>query len=290
MRRFAGSMLLVGLVAGPALAIPSYTEKIFVTMKAAMEPDKASARKLTFVISGTQGEPTHWVARQVRKNLPDGKRTLTVFLEPPSVKGFALLNWERKDQPAVDFVYLPPVRRVIKGPDLEALQLLYSEFTFADIGAMKIGDTQLTLLGAEQHAGKRTLKVQEVPRAPRPYTRIVTWVAADSSLPIEREFYDVADTVLKTEHYDIGLVDSVPVATRTRIENKVDGGSTEMLADDVRTDVDIPDNLFDPSRLGQVADDPFWQSVAVSPTPAPPAPPAPPAAQPPAAAPPPATK
>lgn len=286
MRRFAGSMLFVWLVAVPALAVPSYTEKLFINMKAALEPDKPSTRKLTFVISGTQGDPARWVARQVRKELPDGKRTLTVFLEPQSVKGFALLTWERKGQPPIDFVYLAPVRRVIKGADLEALPLLYSEFTLADIGAMKIGDTQLTLLGAEQHAGKRTLKVQEVPRAPRPYTRVVTWITADSSLPIEREFYDVADTVLKTERFDVTPVDSVPVVSRTRIENKVEGSNTEMLVDDVRSDAAIPDSLFDPSRLGQAADDPFWQSLAVSPTPAP-APAAPPAA-PPAAAPPPA--
>ena len=273
MRILAGSLVLLGLLAAPALAVPSYTEKIFVNMKAAMEPDRPSVRKLTFVFSPMQGEPVHWVARQVRKTLPDGKRTLTVFLEPESVKGFALLTWERNDQPTTDFLYLAPVRRLLKNPDLEALPLLYSEFTFADIGAMKIGDTQLTLLGSEQHANKRTLKVQEVPRAPRPYARVITWVVAESSLPIEREFYDATDAVVKTEHYDVASIDGVPVATSTRIEDKVDGGKTEMQVSDVRADVEIPDALFDPSRLGQVADNPFWQAVAVSPTPAPPPPP-----------------
>ena len=289
MRTLAGSMLLLGLLAAPSLAVPSYTEKIFVNMKAAMEPDQPSTRKLTFVTSGTQGEPAQWVARQVRKSLPDGRRTLTVFFEPESVKGVALLNWDRKDQTPVDFVYLAPVRRIVKNPDLETLPVLYSEFTFADIGALRLGDTQLTLLGADQHSNRRALKVQEVPRAPRPYARAVTWFAADTSLPIEREFYDVTDAVVKTERFDISTINGVPVATRTRIENKVDGGNSEMQVSDVRSDVAIPDTLFDPTRLGQVVNDQFWQTVVVSPTPAPPPAAAPPAA-PPAAAPPPADK
>jgi hypothetical protein len=281
MRILAGSMLLLGLLPAPSLAVPSYTEKLFINMKAAMEPDGPSARKLTFVISGTQGEPAHWLARQVRKSLPDGKRTLTLFLEPESVKGIALLTWERKDQPTVDFVYLAPVRRILKNADLEALPIVYSEFTFADIAPIRLADGQLTLLGAEQRASRRTLKVQEVPHATRPYARVVTWFAAESSLPIESEFYDANDAVVKTERFDITAVDAVPVATDVRIEDKLDGGNTEMHVGDIRTDIAIPDTLFDPSRLGQVASDPFWQAVAVSPTPAPPPPPPPPSPAPP---------
>jgi hypothetical protein len=276
MRILLGSMLVLGFLAVPSLGLPTYTEKLYVTMKEAMEPEQASTRKLTFVISGARGESTHWVAWQARKVLPDGKRTLTVFVEPENVQGTALLNWERKNKPTVDFLYLPYVRRVLKNPDLEALPLLYSDLTFADIGAIRLGDTQLTLLGADQHASKRTLKVQEVPKTPRPYARFVTWFAADSSLPIEREFYDVTDAVVKTERFEINTIDGVPVATRTRVEDKVGGGTTEMQVSDIRTDIAIPDTLFDPSRLGQIVNDPFWQSLAAGPTPAPP-PPAPPA-------------
>jgi Outer membrane lipoprotein-sorting protein len=289
MRIVAGSMLFLGFVA-PALAVPSYTEKLYVDMKAATEPDRPSTRKLTFVISGTQGEPAQWEARQVRKTLPDGKRTLTVFLEPESVKGIALLTWERTDKPSMDFLYLAPVRRVSKNPDLEGLAVLYSEFTFADIGVLRLGDRQLTLLGAEEHAGKRTMKVQEVPRVPRPYVRVVTWFATESSLPIEREFYDIADSLVKTEQFEFTTVDDVPVPTRIRIENKVDGGNTTMQVSDVRGDIDIPDSLFDPSRLAQVANAPFWQVLATSPTPGPPPPPAPPPPAPAPSAPPPAAK
>jgi hypothetical protein len=289
MRILVGSTLIVALLAGPSPGLPSYTEKLYVNMKAAMEPDRPSTRKLTFVISGTQGEPVQWVAWQVRKALPDGKRTLTVFVEPENVRGLALLNWEPKEQPIADFLYVPQVRRVLKNPDLGGLPVLFSDLTFADIGPVRLGETQLTLLSSDQHASQRTLKVQEVPRAPRPYARFVTWFAVDSSLPIDREYYDATDAVVKTEHFEIASIDGVPVATRTRIEDKVDGGSTEMQVSEVRSDVAIPDTLFDPARLSQVVNDPFWQSLAA---PAPKPPPPPPAAPPhalPAATPPSAT-
>jgi hypothetical protein len=292
MRILVGSTLVVALLAGPSPGLPSYTEKLYVNMKAAMEPDRPSTRKLTFIISGTR-EPAQWVAWQARKALPDGKRTLTVFVEPENVRGIALLNWEPQDQPTADFLYLPHVRRVLKNPDLEALPVLFSELTFADIGPLRVGETQLTLLSSDQRASRRTLKVQEVPRAPRPYARFITWFAVDSSLPIDREYYDVTDAVVKTEHFEITTIDGVPVATRTRIEDKVDGGSTEMQVSEIRSDTAIPDTLFDPTRLSQVVNDPFWQSLA-APTPKPPPPPPPaapppslPSATPPSAAPPP---
>jgi hypothetical protein len=258
-------------------------------MRLALDPDRSSIRTLIFTVSGTQGEPAHWVARQIRKTLPDGKRTLTVFLEPDSVKGTALLTWQRNDQSSTDLLYLAPVHRVIKNPDLEALSLLYSEVTFADIGAVPFSDAKVTLLASEQRSGKRTFKVQSVPHAPRPYTRVVTWFTTDTSLPIESEFYDVADTLIKTVHTDYSDVDGVPVAVHTLIESKVDGGKTEIQVADVHDDVDIPDTLFDPTRLGQVVADPFWQAPVVAPTPVPPPPaqaaPAPPPAAPAEAAP-----
>ncbi len=272
MPAFLRSVLFVALAVAPAAAVPSYTEKLYVDMKAALEPDRPNARKLVFVISGTHGDPAQWMARQVRKRLPDGRRTLTVFLEPESVKGIAFLTWERKDQPTVDWVYLAPLRRIVKDVDLEALPVLYSEFTFADIGVIKLGERQLTLLGAEQRAGKKVLKVQEVPREPRPYVRILTWFAAESSLPMDREFYDAADVLFKTQRFETTVSEGIPTLSRIRIENKLEGSHTELHVSEVRADVDVPDQLFDPSKLGQVADDPFWQALAVSPAPAPPAP------------------
>jgi hypothetical protein len=119
-------------------------------------------------------------------------------------------------------------------------------------------------------AGKKVLKVQEVPREPRPYARILTWFAAESSLPMDREFYDAADVLFKTQRFETTVFEGIPALSRIRIENKLEGAHTELHVSEVRADVDIPDQLFDPSKLGQVANDPFWQSLAASPPPAPP--------------------
>jgi len=264
--------LLLLTAAAPAQAVPSYTEKLYIDAKAAIEPDRPSVRKFIVVVAGNQGAPAQWVGRQARKKLSDGRRTLTVFMEPEAVKGFALLVWERVDQPPLEWVYLAPVRRVLKGIDLDEFPFIYSDLTFADLGVMKLGDRQLTLLGAEQRAGKRTFKIQEVPREERAYARIITWLPSDTKLPMEREYYDAADALLKTERFDVQAVDGALLPIKLRVENKIENTNTELHVSDVHYDIDVPDRLFDPSKLGQVADDPFWQSEAANPPP--PAPPA----------------
>lgn len=282
MRRLVvATFLALALPASPVAAVPSYTEKLYTKMKETLDPDHSSTRKFVIFVSGTEGEPAQWIARQARKKLDDGRRTLTVFLEPEAVKGFALLEWERNDQSEVDWAYLAPLRRVRKDPAILQEPFLYTELTFGDLGVFRVGEHDVTLLGGEQHGGTRAYKLQEVPHEPRNYARIVTWVAADSHFPLEREFYDSNDGLLKTERIESTLAEGILAPQRIRIEDKLEGTSTELHVSDIRWDVDIPDALFDPSKLPQVADDPYWQTLNESPTAAPPpAPPQPPEAPP----------
>lgn len=245
-----------------AAAVPSYVEKTLAQMKAALEPDRSSIRKIVLVPSPVHAEAAQLTARQVRKTLKDGKRILTVFLTPASVKGFAVLTWERPGQPDVEWVYLAPVHRLLKNADLGAMPFLYTEFTFRDLTAIKLGTTTLNLLGAEQLAEKRTFKVREVPRLPRPYAYRLTWIATDSYLPLKREYYDAADTLVKTELFaDVDTVDGTPTPLRVRIEDKREGRYSELLVSELHYDAQVPDALFNPAKFLTVADNPFWQSV-----------------------------
>ena len=87
----------------------------------------------------------------------------------------------------------------------------------------------------------------------------MTWIAADSHLPVERDFYDPSNTLWKVETFEqVTDIDGVPTPLRLRMVDKHEGGSTEINVSEVRYDIDIPDSLFDRAHLREAAASPIW--------------------------------
>jgi hypothetical protein len=189
--------------------------------------------------------------RQARKRLTDGNAILTVILEPDDVKGVGLLMREQKDRPDEQWMYLPATRRVRKILPVSAYEsFVGSDFTFADLGFVNLRDRKFSLLGEETIAETPAYKVQEVMAGPHYYySRIVSWVAKDTMLPLERDYYDAANQLWKTELYqDTAVISGVPTVLRIRMEDKFQGASIELRVSEVGYDATIPDDLFDPQK------------------------------------------
>src|SRR5262249_54368709 len=146
---------------------------------------------------------------------------------------------------------LPVVRRVREIVPVESYQsFLNTDFTYADLGFTRRAGTD-KLLGTETRDNLETYRVEEVPRATWYYSRIVTWVAADSWLPVRREFYDPAGVLWKVEKWaQVTAIDGVAIPMSVVMEDVRQGGSTEVRVSDVLWDCKIPDDAFDPDRLG----------------------------------------
>jgi hypothetical protein len=248
------------LTLSPAAAAPPNAQTLAQRMKAAMEPDRSSLRTIVMVLH-SGGETVEWTARQARKKLGDGKRMLTVLLEPVDVKGIALLIWERKDQEAdAQWIYMPALRRVRKILPVGTFEsFLGTDFTTSDLGFIDLRHRKFSLLGKDKIGNVETYKIQEVLKDPRYYSRIVTWIATDSMLPLRRDYYDVANRLWKTETFaDVKAIDGVPTSLHIVMEDKQEGSSTELKISQVRYDAPIPDDLFDPLRLPVVVNHPVW--------------------------------
>jgi outer membrane lipoprotein-sorting protein len=238
------------------------TMDIVKKMKEAFEPAKPSLRKV--VISATsEGETVQWVARQARKQLPDGKRMTMVLLEPAELKGNAYVISEPKDKPSVVWLYAPFLRRIREFTTVDAYEhFMGTDFTFADLGFVRL-HPQYRLLGEEEHGGKQTYKIEEtVPKERAYYSRVVTWVDKATLLPLQRDYYDPAGTRWKTETFEIDTIDGVPTPVRIVMKDLQGKTSTEQRISEVRYGVDIPDAIFDPMKLPVVANSPIWQSSA----------------------------
>jgi len=80
-------------------------------------------------------------------------------------------------------------------------------------------------------------------------------------LPLQRDFYDAAGALWKTETFEVSTIDGVPTPIRIEMKDLQGKSSTELQISAVRYDGEIPDEVFDPLQLPVVANAPVWQAT-----------------------------
>ena len=158
---------------------------------------------------------------------------------------------EPKDptQGTVVWMYMPFLRRVRKVVGIGSYEhFLGTDFTYADLGFVR-SHKHYKLLGTKQHAGTNAYELQEKPPgADSFYSRIVLWIAQTNLLPLERDYYDPAGLLWKTETFDsVSVIDGVPTVLHVQLKD---------LEGKTSTDLD---------RLPGLADDPLWKAGGVKP-------------------------
>lgn len=188
---------------------------------------------------------------------------LTVLLDPPEVRGAALLIREHADRPDEQWFYLPAIRRTKRVLPVRAHEsFLGSDFSLADLGFVDLKGHQFTLLGEETIRDQPALKIEEQLAPPHYfYSRVVSWVAKDTSLPLRRDFYDGANQLWKTESYLKSVtIAGIPTVLRVVMEDKQLDTTSELRVTAVRYDAAIPDDLFDPDKLSMASAHTLWRA------------------------------
>ena len=263
MRARVPYVLLAALAAGPCPAASAEqitAPSILRRMKEALEPARPSVRSITVRLQAGSGEAIQWRAAQARKELADAHGMLTILLAPEAMRGVALLVHDRPSEPELH-IYAPVVRRARRLLPVEIHQSFFgTDITYADLGFVDLRP-QSRLLGTEERDGQRVYRVEEVPAERWYYARIVSVVSAESWLPLEREFYDAANALWKRERIGrVTRIEGVPTPLSVRMENVQEGSTTELDVTGVRYGVDLPDALFDPTRLDQALRSPVWEA------------------------------
>jgi hypothetical protein len=262
---FALLVALIVAVSPVGAQSPPDAKTIMKQMKEAFEPTRPSTRKVIVSVSDL-GQTLQFEGRVARKKFPDGKRQAIVMTAPLDVRGTAMLIAEPQDpsKTSILWLYSPVIRRVRKLIPIDAYDhFLDTDFTYADLGYVRLHDRYK--YGGEANVnGIKAYKVDEkVPQEEWYYSRVVTYVAEGNKLPLKREYYDPAGALWKSEVFDnIIDIDGSPTVLHAKMTDVQAQTSTDLVVSEVRYDVDVPDSIFDPMKLGQLADHPLWQPVA----------------------------
>jgi hypothetical protein len=258
----SAAMALVLAIAATAAAAPPDAATIVSSMKKALEPAQSSLRKSTLTVT-QQGSTSKVTLGEARGKRGESNRILTVVLAPPDLRGMAYLVQEgpASSNNAVS-VWLPAIGRVRTLVSPEAYSaFLNSDFTYADLGFTSLLSTY-TIDAEDTVAGARVFRIQAVPPERWYYTRIVTTVAADTSLPIERKFYDPANELWKVERFEgVSTINGVPTAITTSMDDVQAKSNSTITVTDLQYGATIPDALLEPSGLPQAASSPIWASL-----------------------------
>ena len=254
--------LAIALVASTAAAQAPDAKAISAKMKDALEPAKSSARTVTLTIA-SEGKTSQVTLGQARSTAGGSNHVLTVVLAPADLRGTAYLLQE---QPASDndklWIYVPAIGRVraVVGPEAYSA-FLNSDYTYADLGFLSMR-SKFGPVKQETVNGAKVYTIERRPPQSWYYARVVSTVAADTSLPIERKFYDPANELWKDEKFEkVAVIDNVPTVMTTTMEDVQAKSRSTLDVTDVKYNVDVPGELTQPAGMPKAAESPIWASL-----------------------------
>ncbi len=121
-------------------------------------------------------------------------KTITLFLEPASVRNTRFLTVENSGRADDQWIFLPSLRKVkrIAVGDKDG-SFMGSDFSYSDMGSSgsSIDDSTQTILREEKYNGQNCFVVESIPDAgtDNNYGKYITWVDKTSWLTLKVKFY-----------------------------------------------------------------------------------------------------
>jgi Outer membrane lipoprotein-sorting protein len=264
------AIVLLGVFARPGMgqeptghSIKPDAASIIKRMNQALAPAVPSVRVMTLRVNGPRAT-VRWRMAQARGEANGSKWMLTVMLLPSSWgKGIALLDEDKPSSTAAaEYIYLPAVQRVRRFTPLQGWEPFFgSDFSYQDFSFPRFG-LHPQLKGTEMHNDIECYRFEEaLPNNPY-YSKIESWVATDTGLPVERDYYDLPGKLYKSERYEhIVTIQNVPTITKIVMTDVQMDRSSEIDVTSVKYNKEAPPSLFNPNNLPSAAANQFWKSA-----------------------------
>jgi len=166
--------------------------------------DDASSKMQMTLINARGQQRTRTMKMQVLEG-KDEDKSLMEFLTPPDVKGTKFLSYEHIDKDDDQWMYLPALKRVKRiSSKNKSGSFMGSEFSYEDLSAFNVKKytyaeklDEVTVDGVAMYVGE-SKPVSKYSG----YTKLITWMNAETFLIHKVEYYDRKKKLLKTTFFE----------------------------------------------------------------------------------------
>lgn len=186
----------------------------------------------------------------------DGDKSITVFDEPLDVSGVALLSHSHIVGSDDQWLFLPSLKRTKRISSAnKSGSFMGSEFAFEDMNSFECEKYE----GSNVREGileNRPVYIMEMKPlyADSGYSRLVTWLDKSNKQPLQVEFYDHKNSLLKT--LNVGdyrrYKNNAWRAHKLDMKNWQTGKSTQVRFTDFNFDVSLTDADFNKNAFNQI--------------------------------------
>ncbi len=174
------------------------------------------------------------------------ERVMIRFDAPPDLRKVALLYLEHAARPNDYFLYQPSTRRVRRLPASIVDDDVYGiDLEFLGFGVAQTEPTEVVGVARERRGGRRVYRLEERAERPNPrFDRRVTWIDAESYVPVRTEHYQRDKLVLSAESVGIRDVQGVATPTEMHFHKPVEKRRVRLRVESVDYEQTLPPDAF----------------------------------------------
>jgi hypothetical protein len=258
--RLISVIAAAGLLAAPS-PLPAQAPNADRIMELARDRDDGDTfiSQVTLRLIDRQGRAREREFFYLQKNDDGSKRSSLFFTSPRDARGVAFHIHNPAEQLAgedAQWMYFPVSRqtRRISTSDKRGA-FMGSNFSYADLDTVRVGDYRQTLLGEETIGGRPSWKIERIPAnadvlARTGYERVLVWVDQQNHLLLRQDFFDSRGVLFKQNHsLEVETVDGIDSIMLSETVNFSNDTRSQMRFNRLRYNVELPERLFGEEAL-----------------------------------------
>lgn len=216
-----------------------------------------STAEMKMLLTNKQGETRERFVRvKTLEVVGDGDKSLSIFDRPKDVKGTAFLTFSHALQPDDQWLYLPALKRVKRiSSKNKSGPFMGSEFAYEDIASQEVEKYSYKYLRDEKLEETDSFVIERYPSYENSgYARQIIWIEKQRYIPIQIEYYDRKDALLKTLKFKNyrQYLDKHWRALEMYMENHQTGKTTLLSWENYQFKTGLQDNDFHKNSLKRV--------------------------------------
>jgi hypothetical protein len=211
---------------------------------------------ISLIITEKGGMTRKRTISMVTKSYTDGsEKRMIKFLQPPDVRGTALLIIDNKNTADEMWIYLPALKRTRRIVSSEnGKSFMNSEFSNSDMTSPSLTDFAYKHLQGSGENKEWIIESRPVNSELADdygYSRKVSYINSDNWQIKKMEFYNFDNQLFKTIiiNNTLSLKDGKYIVQDMTAKNLISGRSSEIIMDNISTDALIKDSVFSLQNL-----------------------------------------